>query len=523
MNCQYCGKKIGILENWRYGRFCSKEHQEEFREEANQLGASVLNSRLGRPSSTQSPGGDSLSLFAQPAPGADGERVETPDPPMMEVVKQDQPAAVRLKPPEPPAIAPVQTGDRDLRCLKILASLDRVPPSLEKDSRRRLALDDSPFRFGTMLVKGSRRVLVPPSGAVQKRPKLMLTGDLLPLRYDETGGPMPEFAPAWQSETAWGDGGGAAPVAMDFGQHLEDYTIEQPWEEWDWDALLEEAKYFQVLGEKREKQRDEMRTHKAQEKSAGPSSQEPGRPGYPAMPSRPSPGRAPASIPASSLAPAGLAGSPSPQKPRPAGQPALAPSAGGPGGMFLPALPAYPGLSMLRAGAPGSAGTAFDGSRARPTAPPQAGRGGPAQGDHGHVEWVELAPPLFLALCKIDDPAVVRANAEPANPPCLTVEVVAEPFAPAGDPAIAVAVAHMPLGPQRLHAVEVAPPLAPEPLSLAAPAVSFPALAARSIPNRRPEKPRLALPPPSAHQRIVLDLRPLPPIKRPHLTSRIVG
>jgi hypothetical protein len=351
----------------------------------------------------------------------------------------------------------------------------------------------------------------------------MLTEALFPLRYDETGGPMPEFSPAWQSETTWGDGGGAATVAMDFGEHIGDYTIEQPWQEWDWDALLEEAKYFQALGEKREKQRDEMRSYKAQEKAAGPSGQEPGRPGHPAMPGRPSLGRVPAAMPASSLTSAGLAGPPSPQKPRPAGHSALTPHAGGPGGMFLPGLPAYPGLSMLRAGAPGSAGTAFDGSRSRPTAPPQAGRGGPAQGDHGHVEWVELAPPLFMALCKIDDPEVMRAIGEPAKPPCLTVPFVAEPIAPAGDPALAVAVAHMTLGPKRLHAVEVAPPIAPEQLRLAAPAVPLPAAASRSIPTRRPEKLRLALPPASAHQRIVLDLRPLPAIRRPQLTSRIVG
>jgi hypothetical protein len=160
MNCQYCGKKIGILENWRYGRFCSKEHQEEFREEATQLGASVLNSRLGTPSSTQSHGGDNLSLFAQPAKGADGEAMGPPDPPMMQVIGQDQPAAVRSKPPEPPNTPAVQTGERDQRCLKILASLDRVPPSLEKDSRRRLVLDDSPFRFGAIVARGTRRVLV---------------------------------------------------------------------------------------------------------------------------------------------------------------------------------------------------------------------------------------------------------------------------------------------------------------------------------------------------------------------------
>ena len=30
MKCRFCGARIGILERWRFGDFCSKEHKDEF-------------------------------------------------------------------------------------------------------------------------------------------------------------------------------------------------------------------------------------------------------------------------------------------------------------------------------------------------------------------------------------------------------------------------------------------------------------------------------------------------------------
>jgi len=182
----------------------------------------------------------------------------------MAAIPQAQPAAVRCAPHVALPPAPQAASERDQRCLKLLASVDRVPPVLEKDSRRRLVLEDAPYRFGTVMAKGERRILVPPSGAVQRRPKLMVIETLLALRYDETGGPLPEFEPAWQSETVW-DSEETLPVAMDFGEYLEDYTPDQPWQDWDWDALLEEAKYFQTLTDQRERQRDQLRSLKAQD------------------------------------------------------------------------------------------------------------------------------------------------------------------------------------------------------------------------------------------------------------------
>ncbi|HNY38965.1 MAG TPA: hypothetical protein PKJ41_01160 [Bryobacteraceae bacterium] len=523
MNCQYCGKKIGILENWRYGRFCLKEHQDEFREEAGRLAASVLGSQIGAPSMARTQGGDNPSLFAKPAQTAAGDPLEPPAPPRMEAVAQDLPTAVRCKPPEPPP-PPPPAGERDQRCLKILASIDRVPPALEKDSRRRLAFDDKPFPFGTLMAKGSRNVLVPPSGAVQRRPKLALVDSLLPLRYDEKGGPLPEFEPAWQSEAAW-DAETTAPVAMEFGEHIDDYAIEQPWQEWDWDALLEEAKYFQAQAEQRERQRGELRSQKAQERAGeGPAGQPASRPRYQPMPGHSSLGRtqAPAALPPSGLAPAGLTGQGS-QKPRPPAQPAPAPHASGPGGMFLPAMPAYPGTSALRPVPSGSSAAAGTAGRAFPSGLMPVGRIGSAHGDHSHVEWVELSPPLFLALCKIEDPPVLRANTQPVKPPCRTVHTFAEPISPAGGRTLAVAPARMTPGLQLLFPIEPAPPASPEPLRLTAPAEPQPAAAKLSIPLRPAGKPRLALPRPTAKQRIVLDLRPLPPLEPPHFVSRIAG
>jgi len=345
--------------------------------------------------------------------------------------------------------------------LKLLASVDRVPPVLEKDSRRRLVLEDAPYRFGTVMAKGERRILVPPSGAVQRRPKLMVIETLLALRYDETGGPLPEFEPAWQSETVW-DSEETLPVAMDFGEYLEDYTPDQPWQDWDWDALLEEAKYFQTLTDQRERQRDQLRSLKAQDGMAErPAPSQAPRPSRPSMPGRGWQERTPTpvAVPAPNLAPAGHAGQPGSRPARPPAPRQAAAPATGPGGILVPSMPSYSGMTVLRPVAAGSAPMAGDPRAPRMSTPLRTAAGGPARMESGSLEWVELAPPPFLALCKIDDPTplcLVWRAADPPGHPLDTALSAVPPRNATSGPSAAI----MPLGALRFDAEAVPPPIA---------------------------------------------------------------
>lgn len=520
MNCQYCGKKIGILENWRYGRFCSKEHQTEFQEESSRLATSVLVSEHeSGPSLNRAD--EILAIAGQPRAGGPAESLPPPDPPIMGTVEQSQPSAVRCAPPAPPPTPP-PASERDQKLLRLLAAADRVPPVLEKDSRRRLVIGDAPFRFGTVMARGTRRVLIPPSGAVQRRPKLRLIETLLPLRYDETGGPLPEFEPAWQDGAVWG-ADEQSSLSMDFGPYIQEYTLEQPWQDWDWDALLEEAKYFQELAEQREKQRGELRSQKAQAKApeSAPAPR-PQNPSYPAMPGQTWPGRAPSRHPASAPVPAftGLTNQTGPMTPRPAPQ-FSAPHAAGPGGILVSSMPSYPGTTGLRpvpAGVPPAMGQPRKPGLNMPLHGVQRS---PAQSDGGHMEWVELAPPPFMALCRIDDPAPVRGNRRPAIPPSPPQRSTQPAFFP--HHAIEQrAASGLTLGELGFDPEAILPPVSPKSFAMEIPASPRPAGSSLCLPHRPSSVTKLALPQP-ARSGIVLDLRPIPAIERPHLRSRISG
>ncbi len=529
MNCQYCGKKIGILENWRYGRFCSKEHQEEFREEANRLAASVLGSRLGSTGNASEQVAEALSLSPRPEQTVAGEPVAPPDPPQMEVVDQVQPVPVRWKARE--AAPPPAASERDQKCLRILASIDRpAPPVLEKDSRRKLVMEDSPYRFGELTAKGTRGILVPPSGAVQRRPRLLFHDALFPLDAKDTSGMSPEFDCAWQGEASWSPED-AETVALDYGDYLGDYTPEEPWQEWDWDALLEEAKYAQAAAQQRERHRNETRSQKTGQQPAGRPASEPRMPGLPAMaassthpshqPATRSPGGLRPVMPDLSFAPAG------PQTSQ-AGPARRVPLQGGPGkpsagastshsmgasGAAFPAMPSYPGRMALRPVSPGSGErTGANSHRELPV-----GHSGMAvSADLTPMEWVELAPPLFLALCKIDDPAPMGMHKALRTPEIEHLTPVSEASFGSGGTAIRAATAEMPGIAGELLRVELPVPLAPSVAELKiAVAVPFAAAVACAIPVRRLTVRRFVLPVRPAGARVVLNLRSVPPLERP--------
>ncbi len=538
MNCQYCGKKIGILENWRYGRFCSKEHQEEFREEANRLAASVLGGRLGSSSNAPAQVAEALNLSSRPAQTVAGDAVAPPEPPQMEAVEQVQPAPVRWK--ARVVAPPPAASERDQKSLRILASIDRpAPPVLEKDSRRKLVVEDSPYRFGELTAKGTRSVLVPPSGAVQRRPKLLFHDALFPLDARDTSGTSPEFECIWQGDASWSPED-TGTVALDYGDYLGEYTPEAPWQDWNWDALLEEAKYAQALAAEREKHRNQTRSQRPEQGPQGRPGSEPRMPEFPARATTSTypPARQQAPQPAGGLRPVmpGLNSAPAGQSHTQAspalrvplqggvGRPSAGATlsyAGGTGTATLPAMPSYPGRMALRPVSSGSGG--------KPGASSYQGlavghAGMAVSGDSTPMEWVELAPPLFLALCKIDDPAPMGPHKALRTPEIEHLTPVSEASFTSGDNAIRTATAEMPGIACELLMVALRAPIAPSDAELKiAIAQPFPAAVVCEIPVRRPSARLFALPVRRAGARVVLNLRPVPLLERPLPACRLAG
>lgn len=430
MNCQYCGKKIGIIENWRYGRFCSQEHQDGFREEASRLAASVFGTRPAGGERTQEEQVQAFSGYSGPRREA-GEAAPEPNPPRMAAVDQGGGTALpwNRKPVQQKAdVRDRAASERHLRSLRVLAANNRTPPPvLERDRRRKMIIEDRPYRFGEVEAPGARSVLVPPSGAVQKRPKLQFSERLLPLDQKEIQAALPEFECLWHGSGEW-TVEAAGPGEVDFGDYLGDYSPEQPWEQWDWDALLEEAKYAQAMNEERDRRLEKLRSQQMQEPAQSPQRASVGgrvQAGAPAMPSYPGrmpqaqqPGQVQRVMPGLNLAPAGVAGSTMPGLGQAAGRPAVAgqgsAARGGSGamagGFAVPAMPSYPGRMLLRpaGGAKTVAGGTAAGRESGVSGPGPLVRIVPAVGMAPvEMEWVELAPPLFLALCRIDDPEAV--------------------------------------------------------------------------------------------------------------------
>jgi hypothetical protein len=537
MNCQYCGKKIGILENWRYGRFCSKEHQDEFREEAGRLATSVLQHRMDRPQQGAGQESGAARLFAT-ANSGDPNPAEEVDPPEMGTVDQFKPLLAKWKPAPQTAARPA--GERDLRLFKILASANRMPPVLEKDSRRKLPLPDAPYRFGEVTARGARSVLVPPSGAVQRRPKLMLFDALFPLDWKETNPPLPEFGAYWQGEAAWNPDG-MELVAMDYGDFPGPYAPEAgdaPWDGWDWDTLFEEAKVAQAATEEREKRRNEVRSQKDRQPQTQPAMPQgapapaapagTGRPaGRPAGAyAMPGPGVSLPAMPVpgfgnvSRAVPPGAAHHGMPQGRAPGHAPNSAgTSQPGAGSAIFPAMPAYPGRMVLRPVGSGGAPAASPRQPAVPGSP----MAHTAPGSSVPMEWVELAPPLFLALCKIDDP-------EPAKIPVHARQPESAPLAEESEAAFTATaglIESPSAGPLRVPQSEQLAIEAPKPMNQERrtagepPSVGIPKTECE-LPHRLAGTPAFALPP-SCTDRAVLTLRVGLFRERPETLKRVAG
>lgn len=186
------------------------------------------------------------------------------------------------------------------------------------------------------------------------------------------------------------------------------------------------------------------------------------------------------------------------------------------GGMTAPAMPSYPGRMALRpAGGPGAGprgaragGDAGPGPLVRIV--PVAGAGPVA------MEWVELAPPLFLALCKIEEPlpAVMPRRSKTLHP----VHREAAPDCGQAKPGFAgsIAAARMAGMCEQLRpGLEpvMAPPAAFEPRQPRTEAVGEEH--EPSLPEYRLAARRFRIPPAQASDRRTLNLRPIARTARP--------
>ncbi|MCL4794319.1 MAG: hypothetical protein KJZ84_07145 [Bryobacteraceae bacterium] len=394
MTCRHCGARIGILERWRYGEFCSREHKDEFALENEKLTEEILRD-LRRPLGPAGPVSIAKHAAAHaPEPEAAPE-FEEPDPPMAEEVPQAEPSALRAAPlvkaEETPKAKP---GWKEFASL---ANLDRPAAvgviKATTPAHRQLWVEDAEPPADGPYARVRRRSLgLPFTQYRRRRPGLRMLEQLLSIDPPVDTPPPAvateaEFWGGWpaEAEAGWDTGWDAAvSMAPGIGVILDDYPLTAPWDRWERWPVAAPAPLPGGLQDRRH----------------GVSVAPQGGPGHFASP----PGR-----PGSSGGPGNMAvpSAPGFGTPRPAGLPAGASSGllsgaapAGPG--VFAAGPTLPGLSL-----PGFASPAISGH-------PGMLRGRGPAGGYSAV-WREMAPPMFLAQA---DPATDLGPLNRPQPAC---------------------------------------------------------------------------------------------------------
>ena len=419
MNCRHCGSKLGMLERWRSGDFCSQEHKDEFAhdlvrlKEQNVKDLRQIPNRLKRQHEVSVESPRPLEPDLEPAPPIAG-FVPAQDPvPLVLMAKAAE--------PEPPP-APRGKGDQ-WRLFAKVADWSELPVAVLAASQRKqlrfvwVVYSDEPIAAANgSLLRGEYPATLPHPELRRWQAQLAMAIHSEPSAIVTPAAPQTVEQQYWVDDQGWRwIPEGAAVTVPDFGPVLSEYPVAAPWLNWAVGAGFT------------------PRPSSGQQIAPGarPAAMEPfsGQPRSPTPPmglasghsSAIPPGRSgPAGWPTNTVAPSNAVslqsawpGGPAPSSgmPGPSAWPANVNTPSG----CMPAQPAWPGGP---AWAGGLVGYAPHPSAIPPVPPWSTG-----------LVWQELPPPLFNALVdpshSVKPVAGVRVQHNPQ------VESIASPTPPA--------------------------------------------------------------------------------------------
>lgn len=387
MTCRLCGARIGILERWRYGDFCSREHKEEFAFENERLAEEILRD-LRRPGSASEPVTIPRLVTPEPAEAVAAAEIEEPEPEAAGHIAQQGASPLRLAKVTIKEEAPrTKPGWKEFASL---ANLDRIPVSAGKSktpTSRLLWIEEPPREEGSYVRVPKRSLGLPHTHYRRRRPALRLYDQLLsidPPDQTQTSAVTaePSLWEGWPAdrENGW-DTAPENAFGPDLGEVLEGYPITAPWDRWErWPVAAPAALPPNGRGAPAGRAVPAPAAGAAAKRTPPPALNPGADPGGPIMPHS---GAAAAgrTVPPARAASGGHGRAQTPAPSGPGG--IIMPS--GPGGIVMPggpgvALPAFPGIGGGgRAGAPVRGGGRND-------------YGLPFTG-----AWREMAPPMFLA------------------------------------------------------------------------------------------------------------------------------
>lgn len=397
MNCKHCGSKLGMLERWRYGDFCSQGHKDDFAEDLVRLNEQIVKDLRRIPNRLKGQAEEPEEEVASP-PTAE----EVAAPPEAGFVLAPEPAPLLSKPETVAAeVVPVQRGKGDQwRLFAKVADWSELPVSVLAASQKRqqrfvwvVFAEESVVAGHGNLLSGEYPATLPHPELRQWQARLQMAVQSEPSAIVTPATPQTVEQEYWVDDQGWRWIPEGAPVTVpDFGPVLSEYPIAAPWLNWTAGAGF---------------------TPRPTRSQPG----QPGQPGQPAQPGQPGqPGQPVQPVQAGQTAQGFPQSAAPPVMAPPMGQPAtqmptqgMAP--GYPSEMPQGVMPGYPARApqtmapgypstTLPAGVPGPAawpgGPAWAGGMVGYA--PHASAIPPVPPWSMGLVWQELPPPLFNAL-----------------------------------------------------------------------------------------------------------------------------
>ncbi|MGC4053653.1 MAG: hypothetical protein QM757_31075 [Paludibaculum sp.] len=245
MKCRFCGARIGILERWRFGDFCSKEHKDEFAVDLVRLNEQIVKD-LRRIPSLYKPASQEAAETETDQPV----EVEQPDPPeAVFLLEADPDPLVEVPQPKPVEDQPEKKSKaQQWRIFSKMADVEGLPPSALAASKEKE--DEGKFvwvQLGDEPQQGPQGVLLATSfpamlpqhllGRIQGHmPMSPLRVPADPRRTAEEDArryAVGRTTQQWVQEHVWGWMAEAlAATVPNLAPVLSSYPIAAPWSNW---------------------------------------------------------------------------------------------------------------------------------------------------------------------------------------------------------------------------------------------------------------------------------------------------
>ena len=236
MNCKHCGSKLGILERWRYGDFCSEGHKADFADDLVHLNEAIVKDLRRAPNWRKSQPQEPVDTVAPLEAAGEGVPPEADF-----VLAPDSPPVRLLAEPAEPELPSAPRGKSDQwRLFAKVAEWAELPTSVLAASRKKqlrfvwvtYATNSLATERGALL-SGEYPAFLPHPELRQWQAQLQMAIQSEPSAIVAPVTPQAHDQNYWVDDEGWRwIPDGAAISVPDFGPVLSEFPIAAPWQNW---------------------------------------------------------------------------------------------------------------------------------------------------------------------------------------------------------------------------------------------------------------------------------------------------